>query len=73
MGFGLIIIITLFAFIKSKILALFALTVFTVFSQIPYLAPRLNRNLYQPYELWIFVLIIFYIFLPEKVALYLYE
>ena len=68
MGIVLIIILTLitFCFSGSWQLPLFVMIIFTIFAQIPYMAPRLNPNMYQPYELWISILIIFYILLPKK-------
>lgn len=67
MGIALIILTLItFCFSGSWKLPIFVLITFTIFAQIPYMAPRLNPNMYQPYELWISALILFYLFLPKK-------
>jgi len=47
--------------------------VYVVFSTIPYMIPTLPSGIYLPYELWLFVLIIFYALLPTKIGTYVYR
>ena len=46
--------------------------IISVFSTAPYMAPTLPQGIYLPYELWLIVLLVLYIILPENVGNYIY-
>lgn len=59
----------------NKFLLIFILFVVVnvIFSTFPYMIPTLPSGIYLPYELWFFVLIIFYALLPKEIGTYVYR
>ena len=50
-----------------------AIVIYFAFAGLSYAIPTLTVELYRPYELWLLVLLLFYVFLPTIIGDYVYK